>query len=212
MVPGTHHEGFFVPETKHPKHMNSLKNSLTSAFSSALTSIPEAAGIPSSARTSLLQCTSTEEFEVRFWNAPNWVLERIDSALRKISHVCVTVDEENFRHAWMYPDCWVRKLRETQAADKAARHFASEHPFEARRLPFKDLRAAFQRGEVMIADGPQTTNWDFADDHPGEYTDSAWTASKEIHEGVWSEARHACMGRTRRWTVIRPVLPLTLRA
>jgi hypothetical protein len=193
--------------------MNSLlKNNHVSAFSTALNAIPAAADIPSSARASLLQCASTAEFEVRFWNAPNWVLERIDSALRKIPHVRVAVDEENYRHAWMYPDCWVRELREMQAADKAARQFAADHPFEARRLPFKDLRAAFKRGEVIIADGPQTTNWDFADDHPGEYTDSAWTSSKEIHEGVWSEARHACMGRTRRWTVIRPVLPLALRS
>lgn len=60
-------------------------------------------------------------------------------------------------------------------------------------------------------EAPALTNWTFSDDHPGIYTDEAWTASEEVAPGVWYERKHACLGQTRNWfTVIgQPPQPNT---
>lgn len=59
--------------------------------------------------------------------------------------------------------------------------------------------------QIQMGNGPTVRNWSYSDDHPGSYSDEAWTSSEEVAPGVYLEKRHACMGRTGAWLIIGPV-------
>ncbi|MDQ5945501.1 MAG: hypothetical protein QG619_923 [Pseudomonadota bacterium] len=142
----------------------------------------------------LLACESGAQFMARFKNAPEWVLVRIEACLSQMGYINWATDKID------YPPSWVRQVREQKAAEKAAAEFQREHP--SCPVGYNRLVEAALRGPIKIGDGPTVENWDFADQHPGNYTDSAWSSSKEVQPGVWAEARHGINSGTHRWTII----------
>lgn len=168
-------------------------------FLSRINAQPNADAIPSTSRLAVSQCSNVDEFCARFWGAPDWILERLAATLYNVT---VSAELANGAPVYIWPCTWVGALRRLREADKAAKEFTSSHPAEAARFPtFEELRAAFVRGKVEIGDGPTTTNWDYEDDHPGTYVDSAYTRSSQPFPGVWRELRHTLNG-TRKWTIV----------
>lgn len=172
---------------------------ISNQFLANINAQPTAASVPTHARAAAAQCSTQDEFCARFWGAPDWILDRLAAVLWNAN---VSADNPDGSRLFIWPCTWVGALRKLKAADKEAKTFAAEHPVEAARFPaFEDLRAAFVRGKVEIGDGPKTINWDYEDDHPGEYTDSAYTRSAQPFPGVWRELKHGLNG-TRKWTIV----------
>jgi hypothetical protein len=145
-------------------------------------------------KQAVLACETGAQFMARFKNAPEWVLNRIEACLSRMGYINWGTDQLD------YPADWVRMVRDQIAAEKAATEFQREHPDCP--IGYNRLVQAALRGPIKIGDGPTVKNWDYADDHPGEYVDSAWSSSKEVQPGVWFEARHGLNSGTRRWTII----------
>lgn len=145
-------------------------------------------------KKALLACKSGPQFMARFKNAPEWVLNRIEVCLSQMGFINSETDQPD------YPPNWVRMVRDQVAAEKTATEFQREHP--SCHVGYNRLVEYALRGPIKIGNGPTVENWDFADDHPGQYTDSAWSSSKEVQPGVWFEARHGLNSGTHRWTVI----------
>ena len=145
-------------------------------------------------KQAVLACNTEAEFIARFKNAPEWALNRIEACLTQMGFINWETPTPD------YPPLWVKAVRDLKDAEKAAAEFQREHP--SCTVGFNRLVEAALRGPIKVGHAPTIENWSFEDDHPGEYTDSAWSSSSEVEPGVWFEARHGINSGTRRWTVI----------
>ena len=142
-----------------------------------------------------------ESVWARFASAPDYIL-------RKLRHTAGTWNEETARDGnleW----CGMCALSGEDMEEYVRRRRVAERRFatlcaRSERLRLETLRqSCFHREvEVVVGDGPTVENWSYSDDHPGSYSDEAWTSSREIAPGVWLEKRHACLGTTRAWVIL----------
>ena len=145
-------------------------------------------------KQAVLACNTEAEFIARFKNAPEWALNRIEACLTQMGFINWETPTPD------YPPLWVKAVRDLKDAEKAAAEFQREHP--SCTVGFNRLVEAALRGPIKVGHAPTIENWSFEDDHPGEYTDSAWSSSSEVEPGVWFEARHGINSGTRRWTIV----------